>query len=477
MISENIIAKYTNYFLFSLSLDTTTNRAYNIPQEGNDMNRLRRLVEQCDIGRPCGIASYCTANELVIEACMEQALRFDDDVLIETTANQVNQYGGYTGMTPLLFKQFVLQIADRIGFPKDKVILGGDHLGPLVWQNEDAPSAMAKAEELVTLFVEAGYQKIHLDTSMRLASDPADRPLPVQTAAQRGAALFLSCMKAFERVRENTPDAERPVFVIGSEVPVPGGAQGTEDTVTITRPEALLKTVENYREAFSAVGVPNAFQDVIAVVVQPGVEFSDDRFVRYNRTAASALTTAARGIHGLVLEGHSTDYQPAASLKEMVEDGVGILKVGPALTFSLREALFSLSHIEQELIPEEQQVHLIETLDKLMLQDPGNWERYYSGTEKDITLKRKYSFSDRCRYYFSHPLFTQTVQRLFDNLDGVCIPLNMLHQFMPEQYYKVRDGKLPLRARSLAKDKITCIIENYNYATHHNYMIANVLYN
>lgn len=48
----------------------------------------------------------------------------------------------------------------------------------------------------------------------------------------------------------------------------------------------------------------------------------------------------------------------------MVTDGIAILKVGPALTFGLREALFSLSMMEKELVPEEKRANFIETLDR-----------------------------------------------------------------------------------------------------------------
>ena len=52
----------------------------------------------------------------------------------------------------------------------------------------------------------------------------------------------------------------------------------------------------------------------------------------------------------MVFEAHSTDYQTAGALRALVEDRWAILKVGPALTFALREALFALSAIEEELI-------------------------------------------------------------------------------------------------------------------------------
>ena len=103
---------------------------------------LKELVRWQKKGVPKGIYAACSANRYVIEACMERALKNNEHVLIESTANQVNQYGGYTKMKPADFRDFVHSLADRVCFPKDRVILGGDHLGPLTWKNENADSAM-----------------------------------------------------------------------------------------------------------------------------------------------------------------------------------------------------------------------------------------------------------------------------------------------------------------------------------------------
>ena len=139
--------------------------------------------------------------------------------------------------------------------------------------------------------------------------------------------------------------------------------------------------------------------DVVAVVTQPGVEFGDDQVFMYDRKAASDLCEALKDFPELCFEGHSTDYQSKECLKQMVEDGIAILKVGPALTYGLREGLFSLSMMEKELVPEEKQAHFIETLEAAMLDNPNNWIKHYHGSTKQIALCRKYSFSDRARYY------------------------------------------------------------------------------
>ena len=435
------------------------------------MDAMRLILEKRKQGMKfAGIPSFCTANDLVIEACLKQARRFDDYVLVEATANQVNQFGGYTGMQPADYRDFVYGIADNIGFPREKIILGGDHLGPLTWQNEPEKEAMDKAVELVKLFVLAGFKKIHLDTSMRVADDPVDCPLSDETIARRGAVLYEACEDAYQEMLVKNPGEARPAYIIGSEVPIPGGAQEAEDSISITEPADVEKTLAVYREEFEKRGLRDAFDNIIGIVVQPGVEFGDADIFHYNRVNAARLTTAMQKYNNIVMEGHSTDYQSPEELKEMVEDGIAILKVGPALTFSLREGLFALSIMEKQLVPDEKQANFIEIMEEVMLKNPSNWHKHYHGTEEQLANKRKYSFSDRCRYYFAQPEMKAAIGKLFQNMDEVDIPLSMLRQYMPVQYVKVRDGHLPRNARELVEDCVVNLIEDYNYATKLNYM-------
>ncbi|MBR2530579.1 MAG: class II D-tagatose-bisphosphate aldolase, non-catalytic subunit [Lachnospiraceae bacterium] len=441
------------------------------------MDALREILAKRKKGMNyAGIPSFCTASDLVIEACLKQAVRFDDYVLVEATANQVNQFGGYTGMKPADYRDFVYKIADGIGFPKEKIILGGDHLGPLTWQDEPEAEAMAKSIELVKLFVLAGFKKIHLDTSMRVADDPTDQMLSDETIARRGAILYEACEEAYQELLKSNPDEARPAFIIGSEVPIPGGAQEAEDSISVTKPEAVEKTLAVYKEQFEKRGLNDAFDNIIGIVVQPGVEFGDEDVFHYDRTNAAELTRVMKKHDNVVLEGHSTDYQPPKCLKEMVEDGIAILKVGPALTFSLREGLFALSMMEKILVPESEQAHFIEVMEETMMKDPANWKKHYHGSEEELAIKRKYSFSDRCRYYFAQPEMKNAIAKLFDNMSKVHIPLGMLRQYMPQQYIKVRDGVLPADPKELAEDCVVHLVEDYNYATKINYMISDAFY-
>ncbi|MCI8455438.1 MAG: class II D-tagatose-bisphosphate aldolase, non-catalytic subunit [Lachnospiraceae bacterium] len=436
---------------------------------------IREMVAKRQVGIHCGIPSFCCASKLVIEAILEQAKRFDDTVLIEATSNQVNQYGGYTNMQPEDFKNFVYQIADKIEFSRDKVVLGGDHLGPLPWADLPAEEAMEQAIKLVRLTIAAGYTKLHLDTSMKLGDDPAEEPLSNEKIAERGAILYKACEEAFQNRLRVEPNAVHPVFVIGSEVPIPGGAQKEKATVAVTSPEDFEATLVAYKKKFVELGLSDAWEHIIAVVVQPGVEFGNATIHHYNRLDSLRLCECLKKYPDIVFEGHSTDYQAPAKLREMVEDGIAIIKVGPALTFALREALFSLSMMEKELILDSQdRANFIEVLDAAMEAEPKHWEKYYHGTAKEKRLCRRYSFSDRSRYYMALPHVEAAVEKLFYNLNSVEIPLNMLRQYMPLQYIKVRDGKLPCRARELAKDSVVTMVEDYNYAVKYNYMISGV---
>lgn len=438
-------------------------------------NPLKKIVELQKQGKNVGIYSVCSANGYVIEAAFKRGLSDGSCVLIESTANQCDQNGGYTGMTPADFKKFVLEIADRNGFDRNRIFLGGDHLGPLTFAYKDEAEAMADSEELIRHYVAAGFTKIHIDTSMKVNSDPEDVRLSDEIIAGRGAHLAKVAEETYKELLERDPEAIPPVYVIGSEVPIPGGAVGAEDNgVQVTKVEDFKNTVAAFEKAFAKEGLDKAvWERVIGVVVQPGVEEKDSGCTEYDREKAKDLMVAIKDFPTLVFEGHSTDYQTKIKLRELVEDGVGILKVGPGLTFAMREAMFALENIEKELIygTDTEPSKFAEVLDAEMLKNDKNWKKHYQGTELEIRLKRKYSFSDRCRYYMPTPAVEAAADRLLTNLRTLGIPLNLLSQFMPIQYTKVREGYLKNDPVELIEDRIINTIDEYLYGTHQNELL------
>jgi len=99
-----------------------------------------------------------------------------------------------------------------------------------------------------------------------------------------------------------------------------------------------------------------------------------------------------------------------------------------------------------------------------MLANPKDWQKHYHGDEHRLRLARKYSFSDRCRYYLPQKQVKAAVDLLFANLAEVEIPLGLLSQFMPMQYTKVRSGELANHPRELAKDRVVNCVEEYLWA-------------
>ncbi len=402
-----------------------------------------------------GVASVCTAHPLVIEAALMQAARSGRRVLIEATCNQVNQEGGYTGMTPADFRAFVEAIAARIGFDPSRVILGGDHLGPNPWKRLPADEAMARAKTMIDAYARAGFLKLHLDTSMGCAGEPA--ALADGVTAARAAALA--------KVAEGAAgDGPQPVYIIGTEVPVPGGAQHALDSLEVTRPEAALRTVDVHRKAFSDAGLEAAFARAVGVVVQPGVEFASAEVIPYRPEKAERLTGALANLPGFVFEAHSTDYQPAAALEALVRDGFAILKVGPWLTFALREALYGLDSIARVLHPGTAEEGLPEAMEALMLREPDNWRAYYAGGADELRIQRHFSFSDRIRYYWARPEAQAAVDRLFARLAERVIPEPLVSQYLGALYPAVADGALAARPRELAIAAVQRILARYDHA-------------
>lgn len=431
-------------------------------------NPLKKLIAMQKQGQAIGIYSACSANAYVIEAALRRGKQDNSCVLIESTANQCDQNGGYTGMTPLDFKNFVLSIAKSIEFDVQKLILGGDHLGPLTWSHLEEKEAMENATILIQHYVLAGFTKIHIDTSMRLKDDDSAICLSNQTIARRGAYLAKVAEQAYQELLLKNPSAIAPVYIVGSEVPTPGGATGEEPQgIQITKVDDFKTTVATFETLFIEEGLQDAWDRVISVVVQPGVEENDNGCVPYNRKEALELTQAINDYPNLVFEGHSTDYQTKYALRELVEDGIAILKVGPALTFAMREALFALASIETELFSQEdiQPSNFKVILEKEMLKNTGYWHNHYHGNELQLRLKRKFSFSDRCRYYIPMPAVDQAISTLIQNLKNTGIPLSLLSQYMPIQYNKVREGILDNDPEMLLMDRITNTIDEYLYAT------------
>jgi D-tagatose-1,6-bisphosphate aldolase subunit GatZ/KbaZ len=413
---------------------------------------LRHHLARQRNGISAGIYSVCSAHHWVIRAAAEQAAEDDSLLLVEATSNQVNQFGGYTGMRPFEFRDLVLKHVRAAGFDETKLILGGDHLGPNPWRKLPAKEAMGYAEAMVVEYVAAGFTKIHLDASMACGDDlshPSD-----ELVAQRAAQLCEAAESAYI-------GGDRSVYVIGTEVPVPGGATHSVHDLPATSTEAASHTLAVHKRVFEQQ-IPGVWDRVVALVVQPGVEFDHDAVVNYDPAKAEQLSVWLRNQpEAIVFEAHSTDYQLPRAYLRLVQDGFAILKVGPGVTFAMREALEALEDIESQLVSATERSQLSEMIERVMLSEPDNWLPYYAGTPEQQKLLRHYSYSDRIRYYWGNPDVVTAVELLLKNLSSAAIPESMLSRYLPAQYLRLRQGLIARDPASLIVDRIRDVLRDY----------------
>jgi D-tagatose-1,6-bisphosphate aldolase subunit GatZ/KbaZ len=405
-----------------------------------------------------GTYAVCSSHPHVIDAAIRQSIEDDSLLHVESTSIQVNQFGGYSGQTPEQFAHSVKSAAQRAGLPSEKVLLGGDHLGPFPWRNEAVDSAMKKACELIRQCVLAGYQKIHLDPSMPCAGDG---PLSENIIAQRAASL---CAAAEQAASDLPSNRQPPIYVIGTEVPAPGGELLAADGPAVTTAADVHRTLEIFQRVFRERGLSAAWERVVALVVQPGVDFDSDTVFDYDSDDTHSLSAALAPHEGMVYEAHSTDYQTPAALAQMVKDHFAILKVGPWLTFAFREAVLALGNIECELMktsPGSRISEVREALLSAMTRNPTHWRQYYHGDEEQISRSLIYGYSDRCRYYWNEPEVQKEIASLLDNLAGRNIPLPLISQYLHSEYQAIRTGRIKAIPEQIIQEHIQQVLRHY----------------
>ena len=389
---------------------------------------LRQIIAANRAGWPVAIPSVCTAHPQALEASLTLAEGLDQPLVVEATSNQVNQDGGYTGLTPADFIRFVTDIAASAGVRRDRILFGGDHLGPQAWRRLPADQAMAKAHRMVADYAAAGFTKMHLDCSEGCAGEPAQ--LPDEMTAARSAALAATALGA-------APDPAALLFVIGTEVPPPGGARSDDHgdiaptTLAPTTRASATATLAAHDAAFRAAGLAHVLPQIGGLVVQPGVEFSPMEVHPLPLARDPGLLAALQDWPGVCLEAHSTDYQHPDVYPRLAELGFAFQKVGPALTFAWREALYALDALRAQAgwatgpgLPDE--------MEAVMLADPAHWQGHYRGISAAPRLERHFGLADRIRYYWPQTRARAAVARLFADLDGRQLPGPALHAHFSE---------------------------------------------
>lgn len=413
------------------------------------MSLVHDLIARNRKGEPIGLPCFCTANEHVIRAVLAHAAQTGLPTVIEATCNQVNQEGGYTGMTPQDFMTWLRGLANEAQVPMDQLILGGDHLGPNPWRSAPVDQAMEKARTLVKLYVEAGFTKIHLDASMACGGEPNPS---FSQIAERAADL---CAVA----EAHAPDPEKLIYIIGTEVPIPGGETQEPDALDVTSVPRFNETIRTHRDAWSARGLDAAWSRIVSVVTQPGVDFGHTSIYPFAPEKAEPLSAAILKENGLTFEAHSTDYQATSALADLVGAHFFFLKVGPELTFRFREAVWALASLEDMLCPAPRS-DIRQVLDKKMSENPSHWQAYYTGSPEEIHFLKTFSYSDRIRYYWTDVEVTQALGTLIGTLSAQALPETAVSQV----FTGLEFGDMPTDAGTLIEHHIGRCIKRYFHA-------------
>lgn len=410
------------------------------------MSLVHDLITRNRAGEPIGLPCFCTANEHVLRAVLAYAARTGFPTVIEATCNQVNQDGGYTGMTPRDFIAWLSGMADEAGVPMGQLILGGDHLGPNPWRSEPIEVAMENARELVRLYVEAGFTKIHLDASMACGGETNPNFTQI---AERAADL---CAVA----ETHAPDPAKLIYIIGTEVPIPGGETEEPDALDVTSVARFQDTIQTHRDAWSARGLEAAWSRIVSVVTQPGVDFGHTSIYPFVPEKAQPLSDAILAEDGLTYEAHSTDYQSTSALADLVAHHFFFLKVGPELTFRFREAVWALATIA-ETLRLETAPDIRAVIHQRMSDNPKHWAGYYSGSETEQLAQRIYSYSDRIRYYWADSQVSEALGGLIALLRASPTPETVTSQaFMGLEF-----GDIPNDPNALIEDHVQRCIARY----------------
>ncbi|PSL19766.1 class II D-tagatose-bisphosphate aldolase non-catalytic subunit [Shimia abyssi] len=386
---------------------------------------LKQVIARNRAGEAVAIPSVCSAHPDVLRASIRMADVLGRPLVVEATSNQVNQHGGYMGMRPEAFIAYVHAIADEVGADRAAVQFGGDHLGTQVWRAGDAAAAMQEARVLVRDYVAAGFDKIHLDCSEGCRGEAAQ--LDDTTTATRSADLARACLE----VRDDL------LFVVGTEVPPPGGARMDEDGhIPPTDAGAARATLAAHDAVFGDMA-----SMIGGLVVQPGVEFSPTQVHALPMERDPGLADAIADRPGVCLEAHSTDYQDGAVFPRLAELGFAFQKVGPALTFAYREAMYALDGLRQD------KGALERCMEDIMLRDPKYWQGHYHGAEESLYQQRHFGLADRIRYYWPQDAARAGVQALFDDLPEVISDDALSKAFAPEVLDRAEAGHGPLAQR------------------------------
>jgi len=420
---------------------------------------LMDIMEANRGGEGKGIYAVESQNSTVQEAYLRQALADGSPALFEICADMLDPHGQGGKMLPDDFIANVRRDAGKTGFPRDRLFFGVNDLSPSLWKGESIESALKKTRAFISDLVSLGFKKLGIHAAIPLKGDPADQPLPQEVIVAREAALY----KAAEGAAATLPEEEKPLYVIDAH---PGQVMA-EDQENVVRKEDVEIAVDMFAKTAEAAGLPEMKERLLAVRIFSGVGHDGEKVIPFDSSLLEELGGCVYRTKPVVMEVLQTDFQPQTVLDELAHNHFALMSVGPELTYTMREALFSLAMMENETMIGKPGVYLsnfIIELDRSMQSAPQHWQKYYTGNGFEQLIARKYSLYDRSRFYWEDKEVRKTKKRLFENLIEYPIPLTVMRQFMPYQYERVAAGELENKPDELVMDAVRRALRRYSRA-------------
>ena len=382
------------------------------------MKSLLDIARDNRAGAATGVAAFRTANAEILRTIFRP-------ILIDASAGAVNLAGGYAGMTPSGFRNFLDIVAAGEGVDPARIVLGGSRLGPALWRDEPASIAMGRTVQLVEACVEGGYDKLHVDTSIPCVDDGT---LSIEARIARATILC----QAAERAAAGRP----LLYTISITNAAPAGT---------TTPADVHRLFELTERAFTAASIRPALERIVSVAVDFGGFSTSPDF-----PGLAALAGTIFEVPYAVLEAASADYQDEAILRALLGSRVAILGIGPELGAAFRQAVVAMSHIEAWLGGRPSGVlTLLET--------------ELTGGGGDAPAPGLFALDDPARRHWAGPRLAAAVQRLFANIDAAAAPPGLLAQYVPH-LRQAGTGRLSLSQR-IVDSCVGPVVEKQRRAT------------